>query len=142
MLLAVTLLRVDVASQVAFVLVTLLAALCFGLIGYALRLALGGPGVAVFVLFLLVQVAALGNVVPLETAPGALQQANGLMPLTAFTNATSQVVSGGDVGSLQAATLVLVVWAAAAYGVSVLLVKRQRVRRPTTGPAVVAGTAA
>ena len=84
---------VSVASRAAFVLVTLLAALCFGLIGYALRLGLGGPGVAVFVLFLLVQVAALGNVVPLETAPGALQQANGLMPLTAFTNATSQVVS-------------------------------------------------
>ncbi len=141
-LLAVALLRVDVASQVAFVMVTLLAALCFGLVGYALRLAFGGPGVAVFVLFLLVQVAALGNVVPLETAPGALQQANGLLPLTAFTNATSQVVSGGDVGSLQAATLVLVAWAAAAYGLSVLLVKRQRVRRPTSGPGVVAGTAA
>jgi putative membrane protein len=137
-LVAVALLRVSISSTVAFVMLTLLAALCFGLIGYALRLALGGVGVAVFVLFLLVQVAALGNVVPLETAPAALQQANALLPLTAFTNATSQVVSGGDVGSLQAATLVLVAWAAAAYGLSVLLVKRHRVRRaavPAAAPA-------
>ena len=53
----------------SFILVTLLAALCFSLLAYALRLALGRAGVGVFVLFLLVQVAALGNVVPLETAP-------------------------------------------------------------------------
>ena len=143
-LVALALLRVSIDSRVAFVMVTLLAALCFGLIGYALRLAFGGPGVAVFVLFLLVQVAALGNVVPLETAPATLQQANGLLPLTAFTNATSQVVSGGDVGSLQAATLVLVAWGAVAFGISVLLVKRQRMRRSTTSAAapVAAGTVA
>ena len=140
-LVAVALLRVSIASTLAFVLVTLLAAICFGLIGYALRLAFGGPGVAIFVLFLLVQVAALGNVVPLETAPGALQQVNGLLPLTAFTNATSQVVSGGDVGSLQAATLVLVAWAAASFGISVLLVKRHRMRR-APAPVVAAGTVA
>ena len=74
--------------------------MAFSAIGYALRLALGAAGVALFVLFLLVQIAALGNVVPLETAPGPLQQLNGLLPLTAYVDGASQLVSGGQVGSL------------------------------------------
>ena len=122
-------------DRVSFALVTLLAAVCFSLIAYALRLALGGVGVAVFVLFLLLQVAALGNVVPLETAPSPLRAINGLLPLTAFTNGTSQLVSGGDVGSLLSVVLVLAVWAAGAFGATVVLVKRRRMlRAPVTPP--------
>ena len=78
-----------------FVLVTLLAALCFSLLAYALRLALGGVGVGIFVLFLLVagrgtrQRRTAG-----DGAVGALQRLNGLMPMTAYINATSQLVVG------------------------------------------------
>ncbi len=118
--------RTSIAATSSFALVTLLAAICFSLIGYALRLAFGGIGVAVFVLFLLLQVAAMGNVLPLETAPTPLQALNGLMPLTVFTNGASQLVSGGDVGSLSTVVLTLAVWAAGAFGATVTLVKRRR----------------
>jgi putative membrane protein len=142
-LLALAVLRVDVAATVPFVLVTLLAALCFALLGYALRLALGGVGVGIFVLFLLAQVAALGNVVPLETAPSVLQGLNGLMPMTAFVNATSQLASGGAVGSRTSEILVIVVWGLAAFGATVAVVKRKRLVRPSVAArGAPAGTAA
>jgi putative membrane protein len=125
-LLALLVVQVSMAATVPFVLVTLLAALCFSFLAFALRLALGWVGVGVFVLFLLVQVAALGNVVPLETAPALLQKLNGVLPLTAYTNGSSQLVSGGDVGSLLGVVLVLLVWGLGAYGATVALVKRRR----------------
>ncbi len=126
---ALALLGVSMAATVSFVLVTALAALCFSMIAYVLRLALGGVGVGLFVLFLLVQVAALGNVVPLETAPSVLAGLNGLLPLTAYTNAASQLISGGDVGSTFGVVLVLAVWGVAAFGATVRLVKRRRIMR-------------
>ncbi len=131
-LLAIAVLHVSMAATVPFVLVTLLAALCFSLLAYALRLALGWVGVGIFVLFLVVQVAALGNVVPLETAPSALRAVNGLLPLTAYVNGASQLVSGGDVGSTFAVVLVLLVWGLAGFGVTISLVKRHRMRRPAS----------
>jgi putative membrane protein len=142
-LLALAVLRVGIAATVPFVLVTLLAALCFALLAYALRLAFGGVGVGVFVLFLLAQVAALGNVVPLETAPTALQRLNGLMPMTAFVNATSQLATGGAVGSRTSEILVIVAWGLAAFAATVFIVKRQRVTRPANAlPLASAGTVA
>ncbi|MET0998402.1 MAG: YhgE/Pip family protein [Marmoricola sp.] len=134
-LVALALLRISMAATVSFVLVTVLAALCFSLLAYALRLAMGGLGVGVFVLFLLVQVAALGNVVPLETAPAPLRGVNGLLPLTAYTNGASQLVSGGDIGSTFGVVLVLAVWTAVAFGSSVRLVKRRRILSSAPAPA-------
>ena len=101
----------------------------FSLLGYALRLASGAAGVMIFVLFLLVQVASLGNVIPLETAPSVLRTLNGMLPLTAYTNAASQLVSGGHIGSLVAVVLLLVVWSLGACALMVVSVKRQRLRR-------------
>ena len=49
-----------------------------------------------FVLFLLVQIAALSNVVPLETAPAPLQRLNSLLPLTAYADAVNRLVAGGE----------------------------------------------
>ncbi len=125
--------QVSLASTVGFVLLTVLAALCFALLAHVLRLALGKVGVALFLLFLLLQVAALGNVVPLETAPALLRTLNGLLPLTAYTNLASQLVSGGDVGSASAVVVVLALWALGAFGATIAVVKRQRIR-PVTGP--------
>jgi putative membrane protein len=133
-LVAMWLFRASVAEVVPFALLTVLAAVTFSLLGHALRLALGGAGIMIFVLFLLVQVAALGNVIPLETAPSVLRTLNGLLPLTAFTNAASQLVSGGDVGSLLAVVIVLVLWGLAACAVLLVSVKRQRMMRSSPRP--------
>lgn len=133
---AVAVAGVDVASWVAFGALTLLAAVTFSLLAYAARLALGTTGVTLFVLFLLFQLSAVANVLPLQTAPGVLQTLNGLMPLSAFINAASHLVTGGEVGSTLAAVLVLGVWAAAGYARSVTVVKRQRmVGRSSVEPA-------
>ena len=109
-LLALALTRVSVASAVSLTLFSLIAAVCFSAIGYAFRLALGAAGVALFGLFLLVQVAALANVLPLETAPGPLQQLNGLLPLTVYVDGANRLVSGGEVGSVSGAVVVMVLW--------------------------------
>ena len=126
---------VSADSVVRFALVTLLAAVAFSLLAYALRLAAGRVGTMLFLLFLVLQLAALGNVVPIETAPSTLQRLNGLLPLTAYINAASQLVSGGRVGSVQGATLVLVLWGLAAWTAVLVVVKRRRLV-PTTPAAV------
>ena len=128
-LLAMWIFHASVAEVVPFVLLTVLTAVTFSLLGHALRLAAGGAGVMIFVLFLLVQVASLGNVIPLETAPSVLRTLNGMLPLTAYTNAASQLVSGGQIGSLVAVVLLLIVWGLGACALMVVSVKRQRLRR-------------
>ncbi len=119
----------DLASTLGFVLLSVLAAVTFSVLAYALRLALGGAGVTIFVLFLLVQVAALGNVIPLETAPSVIRTLNGMLPLTAFTNGASQLASGGEVGSLTAVVTVLVRLGRGRGLASVAAVKSRRMSR-------------
>jgi len=133
-LIAMWVFHARVSAAVPFVLLTVLAAVTFSLLAYAMRLALGGAGITIFVLFLLVQLAALGNVIPLETAPSVLRNLNGMLPLTAFTNAASQLVSGGDVGSLLAVVTVLVLWGLGACAAAVVSVKRQRMLRSKPQP--------
>ncbi|MGH1561537.1 YhgE/Pip family protein [Mumia sp. DW29H23] len=116
----------SIDALVPLALLCVLASVTFALVAVALRLAFGGAGIAVFVLFLLLQVAALANVVPLETAPGPLQALNGLMPLTVFTNGANQLVAGGEVASIAGVVTVLAVWALGAFAVCVALVKRRR----------------
>ena len=131
-LLALALTRVSVESAVALTLFSLVAAVCFSAIGYAFRLALGAAGVALFGLFLLVQIAALANVLPLETAPGALQPLNTLLPLTAYVDGANRLVSGGEVGSVTGATVVMLLWGLAALVSTTAVVRRQRML-PATG---------
>lgn len=127
---ALVLLQVGTASAVPLALLTVLAAATFTLLGVLLRWSLGGVGIAVFVLLLAVQGAALGNVLPLETAPGLLQTLNAVLPLTAYVNGASQLVSGGQVGSLTSVTMVLLGWSVAAALAAVVVVRRLRMARP------------
>jgi putative membrane protein len=124
-----------VESAVSLTLFSLLAAMCFSAIGYALRLPLGAAGMALFGLFLLVQVAALANVLPLETAPGVLQALNGLMPLTAYVDGANRLVSGGEVGSVAGAVVVMALWGLVALISTTVVVRRQRMVPATPTPA-------
>ncbi len=117
---------VDMASAVGVALIALLAAVAFSLVAYAMRLAGGASGIAIFLLFLLVQIAALSNVVPLETAPAPLQMLNGLLPLTAFVDVISRMISGGQVGSVVGPVVVLVAWALMAFISTLTIVRRKR----------------
>ena len=89
-----------------------------------------------FVLFLLLQAAALGNVLPIETAPAPLPWMNTVLPLTTYVNATSQLVAGGSLGSVLGVATNLLVWGIASSVVALLVVRRRRVvRAPLAAPA-------
>ncbi len=118
---------VSMTSAIGVALMSLLAAVVFSILGYTLRLAGGPIGIAVFVLFLLVQIAALSNVVPLETAPAPLQRLNSLLPLTAYADAVNRLVAGGEVGSIVGPVVVLLGWGLAAVVAVSMIVKRMRV---------------
>jgi len=124
---ALPLLQVSTAAPVQLALLTVLAAATFTLLGVALRWAMGGAGIVVFVLLMALQAAALGNVVPLETAPAVLRTLNGILPLTAYVNGASQLVSGGHVGSLTGVVTLLFAWSLGASLAAVLVVRRRRV---------------
>ncbi len=132
-LLALLLLGVGAADVVGFVVLTVVAALTFTAVAFATRLVLGRAGVAALAVVLLVQVAALGNVIPLQTAPGPLRTLNAVLPLPAYVDGASQLLTGGTVGSRAVDLLVLLAWGAAACVATVLTVRRRRVE-PRTDP--------
>ena len=137
---AVLIFHTSVAAAVPLALFSALAAVAFSLLAQALRLALGRVGVTLFVFLLIVELAALGNVIPLETAPSSLQTLNRVLPLTVYVNGASGLVSGGEVTSVVAASLVLAVWALGSWAALLALVRRRRVlsgvsARAATAPA-------
>ncbi len=135
-LVAMLVFRVSADALVPFALLSMLAALVFSVVAFAMRLAAGRVGTTLLVLFLVLQLAALGNVIPIETAPSLLQRLNAVLPLTAYINAASQLITGGRVGSVPGATVVLALWGLVAWTVVLVVVKRKRVVRPTPPPAV------
>src|SRR5262249_42762022 len=107
---AVLLFHPSTAAMIPLALLVLPAAAAVSLLALGVRLRWGRVGLTLFVLFLLFQVAASGNVIPLETAPTVLRTLNDVMPLTAFVNGASQLVSGGHVASYVAVVAVLLAW--------------------------------
>jgi putative membrane protein len=132
-LVALLLLDVGAADVVGFVVMTVVAALTFTAVAFATRLMLGRAGIAALVVVLLVQVAALGNVIPLETAPGPLRALNAALPLPAYVDGASQLLTGGSVGNRAVDLVVLLAWGAGACVATVLTVRRRRVA-PTGDP--------
>jgi hypothetical protein len=55
------------------------------------------------------------------------------MPLTAYTNGASQLVSGGHVASYVGVVVVLAVWTAGAFALMVTVVRRARGTRTVSG---------
>jgi putative membrane protein len=136
-LVALLVLGVSAADIVGFVVMTVLAALTFTAVAFATRLMLGRAGIAALVVILLVQVAALGNVIPLETAPGPLRTLNAVLPLPAYVDGASQLLTGGSVGNRGVDVVVLLGWGVGACVATVLTVRRRRVQPATvqTAPA-------
>ena len=132
---ALPLLQVSTAAPLSLALLTLLAAATFSLVGVALRWAFGGIGVVAFVLLFALQAAALGNVIPIETAPNAMQVLNGVLPLTAYVNGASQLVTGGHVWSVAGVVTVLLAWSAGAGLLALMVVRNRRLQPvPRTAP--------
>lgn len=141
-LVALLLLNVSAADVVGFVVMTVVAALTFTAVAFATRLMLGGAGIAALVVVLLLQVAALGNVIPLQTAPGPLRTLNAVLPLPAYVDSASQLLTGGSVGNRAVDLVVLLAWGAVACVATVLTVRRRRLEPSHAPPPRVPATPA
>ena len=131
-LVALLLLRVGMASPVSFGLLTILAAVTVTLVGLALRWAWATPGSWPSCCSCCCRPRPWATSCRIETAPGPLPTLNELLPLTAYVNAASRLVSGGSVGSLAGSVTVLLVWGLGATLVALMLVRRRRVARAPT----------
>jgi putative membrane protein len=102
-----------------------LAVLAFSATNQALVALLGPVGRVVALALAAVQAAAVGGLVPIETAPGLFRTLNGVLPLPRFVDGAGQLVLGGSSGGLGGAVVTLVVWTAAGLLVSLLSAGRQ-----------------
>jgi putative membrane protein len=131
---------VSISSPVGLVGIGVLGAVAFAATNQALVSMFGGVGRMVSLAFVAVQAAAFGGLVPIETAPAALQTLNGVLPLPQFVAGASRFLLGGG-GDVVSPCLVLIGWTVMALLVSVAFTARRRpelagVARPpsTAGP--------
>ena len=130
---------VSISSPVGLVGFAILAAAAFAATNQALVGVFGGVGRMVSIALVAIQVAAFGGLVPIETAPAALQTLNGILPLPQFVAGAGRLLLGGG-GDVVGPCLTLVGWTVGAFLVSVLCAARQRpdlalAARPQTAPA-------
>jgi putative membrane protein len=132
----VVLAKVPISSPIGLTLFAGLGALAFAATNQALVSLFGGVGRLVSLAFALVEAAALGGLMPIETAPAGIQLLNGVLPLPQFVSGAGQLLLGGQ-GSLLTACLVLSLWTLLALGASVLAAVRRssKVGDPIGSPA-------
>ncbi len=123
---------VQVASPVGLSFFCALGVLSFAAVNQALVALFGGIGRMVSLAFTAVEAAALGGVIPVETAPGFIQLLNGALPLSRFVDGAGQLLLGGSSGDLIGANVVLVLWMV--LGLLVTAVATAR-KRPELAPA-------
>ena len=119
--------KVPIASPLGLVLFAGLGALSFAATNQALVSVFGGIGRLVSLAFALIEAAALGGLMPIETAPATIQLLNAALPLPQFVNGAAQLLLGGQ-GSLVNACLVLSLWTVLALGASLLAASRRSSR--------------
>lgn len=118
---------IPISSPVGLTLFTVLGVIAFAATNQALVSLFGGIGRLVSLAFALVEAAALGGLMPIQTAPAGIQLLNGVLPLPQFVNGAGQQLLGGH-GSLTTACLVLSIWTALALGISAVAAARRSSR--------------
>ena len=116
--------KVPIDSPLGLVLFAGLGALSFAATNQALVSVFGGIGRLVSLAFALIEAAALGGLMPIETAPATIQLLNAALPLPQFVTGAAQLLLGGQ-GSLVNACLVLSLWTVLALGASLLAASRR-----------------
>jgi putative membrane protein len=136
LLVLIRVIGIQVAHPVGLALFCGLGVLSFAAINQALVSLFGGIGRLVSLTFFAVEAAALGGLVPIETAPGFIQLLNGVLPLPQFVDGAGQLLLGGSTGGLLQACVILALWTGGALLVSTLATARKRPRLSTTPSAV------
>lgn len=117
---------VSLASPVAAVLLTGLAALTFVAVVQLLVALWGRTGWVLTVLLLVLQTASLGGLVPIDTAPAFFRALHGVLPVPVAVDGLAHLTLGGEVGSLGACVGALLAWGLAAFVGSVLVARSRR----------------
>ncbi|CAI9390849.1 YhgE/Pip family protein [Microbacterium sp. T2.11-28] len=112
-------------SGAAFVALAVLASLTFTLVMSGIGAAFGRAAVPVILALSALQIAAVGGIVPLETAPAALQPWSALLPATRYLDAAAALAVGDATGAA-GATIVLSAWAAVGLALTATGVRRRR----------------
>lgn len=114
---------------------TALTALVFSGIAHLLRMALGLPGSAALLIWLILQLSATGGTYPAILAPEFFQVVHPFMPITYTIDAFRIAISGGPLDRLVMDAVVLVGLGAAALVLDMLAVRRaQRFRMADLHP--------
>lgn len=100
---------------------TLLAGITFTLVTLALTALTPRYGLLLAVTAFAAQLACAGGALPIQTAPAMTQAMNAVLPLTAYSNAFTDVTAGGAVHIAGADVSVLLIWAAAGFLLTVLV---------------------
>ena len=116
---------VDVVSPVGAVAVGLLVALAFAALHQALTAVGGRIGQVLSLVLLVVQVASVGGLIPLATAPGAFQLLGGVLPLPLAVDALTTLVQGGS-ASVAGAVAGLVAWTLVPLAVTAWAARRRQ----------------
>lgn len=125
----------DPVHPVATVLLTALGALVFSGIAHLMRMALGLPGSALLLVWLVLQLSATGGTYPVEVLPPFFAWIHPFMPISYTIDAFRVVISGGQWAHLMGDVAVLVGIGAAALVLDVLAVMaRQRFRMSDLHP--------
>jgi putative membrane protein len=104
-----------------------LAVAAFVAIGQLLRSALGGTASAVVLVLLVLQLTAGGGLYPVETLPAPFRAIHPLLPMSYVIDGLRVTISGGSGARLAQDVAVLAGFAVAAFALSLLVVRRQRV---------------
>ncbi len=112
-----------------------LTALVFSGIAHLLRMALGLPGSALLLIWLILQLSATGGTYPVELLPPFFQAIHPFMPITYTIDAFRMAISGGEWSRLTHDVVVLIGIGIAALVLDVLVVmRRQRFRMADLHP--------
>lgn len=124
---AALLLGVEMASPWGVLVLLLVASAAFAALNQALVAALGpGRGAIGSLVLAVLQVAALGVVLPVESAPAPMRPLHALLPVDVTAEGLGRLVLGGQAGSVPVAVVMLVLWTVLALVVTALAARRQQ----------------
>jgi putative membrane protein len=129
LVLAVPLLGVGARNPVGAALFALAAAAVFAAVNQGLVALWGRAGLVVSLAFLALQVACVGVLIPLQTAPPVFRELSGLLPLPQAAEALGVLVLGLE-GSWIQPLVGLLLWGVAGLAAAALVVRRARARVP------------
>ncbi len=121
-----TAIGVSISMLPATVLFSLVMALAFTAVHYALTVALGRAGMVVSLLLLAIQVTATGGVYPIQLLSTPFQAISPFLPLTYGVDGMQAIIAGGAPGTALSAGVALVLFGAVSMIIASVALRQRR----------------